>query len=88
MEKQHKKSPVKELSTNIKKLKDSFEEGQTFKRSFYLGIARGVGAAIGATVVAGLLVLLAQKLVSSAEDIPILNKFIGVEKVEVIIEKE
>lgn len=75
METKDKKGSTKELIKNIQKLDHSIETGNKFTRSFFLGIARGVGVAIGATVIAGALFFGGQKFINVVEDAPLLNKF-------------
>lgn len=43
---------------------------------FFLGVVRGVGAAVGATIVAGILFWFLSRIYSTVEDIPVLNDFV------------
>lgn len=46
------------------------------KKIFLFGILRGVGAAIGATLVAGILFWILTRLFNTVDDVPVLKDFI------------
>lgn len=46
------------------------------KNIFFLGIVRGVGAAVGATVVAGIIFWVLTRVFSTVDDIPVLKDFV------------
>ncbi|MEX2515065.1 MAG: DUF5665 domain-containing protein [Candidatus Paceibacterota bacterium] len=63
------------LITSIQALKKTIDRTNSIKWAILLGAARGVGAVIGATVLAGLLLGLAATTFEQASDIPYLGSF-------------
>jgi len=62
--------------THLKEIQRQLEKINSPWRRFTMGILQGLGTAIGATLVAGILIIILNQVVRSVNDIPILNKII------------
>lgn len=67
---------TKALNRQLKLLNRNLEKLNSPVRRFMLGVIAGIGSAIGATIFAGLILLLLSQFVRSLEDIPILKQII------------
>ena len=65
-----------ELTDNIKELDEDIVKGNSFHRVFLRGVFWGVGTAIGATIVAAIIISLWSEIIHSVRDIPILKDFV------------
>lgn len=63
------------LIESIRSLRQSIDESNSVKWAFILGIVRGVGAVIGATVLAGLLLSWAAATFDHVSDIPLVGPY-------------
>ena len=74
-----------ELIDSINKLNSSLEKRNSFFRNFLLGILTGLGSAIGAILIGGILITLIVSNLDFLEQIPVLRNVITVEQVEEVI---
>jgi hypothetical protein len=69
MAKNDDKKQLSKINQYLSKLTDP-------KQIFLLGVVRGVGVAVGATVVAGILFWILTRVFNTVEDVPVLDDFI------------
>jgi hypothetical protein len=81
-------------NTNKVKLVEEIQELNTLlkrrisiKYVFFLGIVRGVGTVIGATLVGGLILGFIASNIDRLNEIPIVENFINAERVQEVIEE-
>lgn len=74
-----------DLNSNISKLTAVINKQISFKRSFFLALVQGVGTAIGATLVAGIVVALIYQFILSVDNIPLIQKLIPPSYIENIV---
>lgn len=67
---------IKTLSHRIFELDKKIERGISFKWNVLLSIAKGAGYAIGATIVAALLISFLNWTIQSTGDVPILQQLL------------
>lgn len=60
--------------SGIEKLNANIEKQISFKRNFLLSLVKGVGYAIGAAVVAGVLIAVLNLFIHGIQDIPVIGK--------------
>jgi|AntRauTorcE11897_2_1112592.scaffolds.fasta_scaffold04359_4 hypothetical protein len=65
------------LTKSLEALKQSIDRSNSVKQTFFLGVVRGIGAVIGATVLAGLLLGFAAATFEQAEDIPLIGDYVS-----------
>lgn len=70
------------ISNHLAKLDTSIQKKLSFKRNFLLSIVKGVGYAIGATLIAGIVIAILSWSISSIQDVPILNKILTASDIE------
>lgn len=78
----------KQLSTEIAHLTQQVRLHNSFVRRFLMGIVAGVGTAVGATIVASVLVYSLSRIIKTVDDIPILGNIIQSERINQIIQQE
>jgi hypothetical protein len=64
------------LTTELAKLTKQMANANSYWKIFLRGIVAGIGTALGATIIAGLLVAFLASVVDSVDDIPILNNIV------------
>lgn len=64
-----------QLIESLRSLKESVDTANSWRRTLLLGIVRGVGAVIGASVVAGLLLGWAATTFESFSEVPLVGPF-------------
>ncbi len=74
------------LNKNLERLTKNIEKQNSFKRSLFMGMLQGVGNVIGATIIAGILLIVLSKFIHSAEQIPLLGIFIKTSNIEASID--
>jgi hypothetical protein len=62
-----------DLIINLKELDKDLIKANSFYRVFIRGIFWGVGTALGATIVAAIVISLLSKIINSASDAPVLK---------------
>mgnify|MGYP001123481029 CR=1 FL=1 len=67
----------KKLIKNLDSLRASIDRSNSWKWAIFLGVARGVGAVLGATVIAGLLLGWAAATFDQVSEIPYIGQFFG-----------
>ena len=79
-----KKTPLEKLDADIRVLDKDIKNSNSLWRSFIRGLASGTGTAIGASVVAAIIVTLLFQFLRTAEGFPLLNNLfsaIGLENI-------
>ncbi|MDD3647510.1 MAG: DUF5665 domain-containing protein [Candidatus Dojkabacteria bacterium] len=79
---------VKKLNKNMKKLEETIDRSVSLKWNLLKGIVNGVGYAIGATIIFGILIAILSKTINTVEDIPVLNTILENIRIEGVIEEE
>jgi|GEM_PF-1103077 hypothetical protein len=67
----------KKLIESMDSLRSSIDRSNSWKWAIFLGIARGVGVVLGATVIAGLLLGWAAATFDQVSEIPYIGQFFG-----------
>lgn len=62
------------IARQLGQLDTKLQKQLSFKRNFLLSVVSGVGYAIGATIIAGIVIAILSWSISSIQDVPILNK--------------
>lgn len=70
-----KSSNSDKLVSSIRALRASVDKSASFKRTFFLGIVRGIGAVIGATVFAGLILGLLASTFDTISSVPFIGEY-------------
>lgn len=83
--KQTKKESPKTLEQELKRLNERLDRANSPKWEFIRGLAKGIGVAIGATIVAGILISILARTIHTVEDIPLIGDIIQKTQVEQII---
>ena len=65
------------LTAQLQKTNVYLQKQITFKRNFLLSVVSGIGYALGASILAGILIAVLSATVNSISDVPILNKLIN-----------
>lgn len=65
-----------ELAVNIKELDKDIVKANSFYRVFLRGVLWGVGTALGATIVAAIVITLLSKIINSMNYIPVLRDLV------------
>ncbi|MBP7842664.1 hypothetical protein KA017_01535 [Candidatus Woesebacteria bacterium] len=76
-----------ELEDKIQQLTKQVKLQNSYKRNFSIGIIRGFGSAIGATVVFGLVLAIFFQVVRSIDYVPILNTILNSQAIEELIRR-
>lgn len=74
------------LEKVLKRIDQNLKKEVSFRHNFMLGVIRGVGTVIGATIVAGFVIMILSQLIKSVDDIPILNTILSSEELKELIE--
>jgi hypothetical protein len=69
----------------LKKINRRLRLLTSLKHSFLRSLVQGIATTIGATIIAGLLILFLSKFIKSVQDVPILNSIIKNSNIEQII---
>jgi hypothetical protein len=80
-----KESEDKRLKESIDRLNNLMERRLSVWRNFLIGIVRGIGSIIGATVIGGIVVGV---IASNLDRLPIINRLIDIERLQDYIEQE
>lgn len=72
---------------NIAKLANSLYKSVSYKETFIRGLINGIAAAIGATLVAGILLGLLSTVIDRADNIPIIDDIIEKSGLKDILDK-
>ena len=75
------------LKSELEKLTKELKLQNSAKRRFFLGIVSGVGSALGATIVASLVIILLSQVIKTVDDLPILNSFMMTSSVDTVIQQ-
>ena len=75
-----------DISKELTELTAQLQLQNSPTRRFFLGIITGVGTALGATIVASLIILILARVVSTIDEIPFLDKIIDSNKIDQLIE--
>ena len=77
---------ITELSESVQILNKHLERTISLKMVFLRGIVNGIAYAIGATIVAGLVVTILWHFLQSVETLPFFNKLIDLEAIQEALE--
>jgi hypothetical protein len=66
---------MKQLEKNIKELSEILEKQNSFKMVVLRGVVFGLGSAIGATVIAGLVLVILGATINTIEELPLIGKW-------------
>lgn len=73
--KEHTHTPnLHTLNIQLIALNKKIEQQLSFKRSIMMSVLNGAGYALGATIVAGIIITILTWTIQSVQDVPILNK--------------
>lgn len=86
MKKVKKMSESQLMNHNLVKVAKQLEKANSFKLLFIRGIIMGVGTAIGATIIAGIVIAMLVKFLNVAESFPILNDLLKQSNIQEMIE--
>jgi len=75
------------LEKKITELTKQIQMQNSFRRNFVIAVVRGLGSAIGATVVFGLGLAILFQIVRSIDYVPILNNILNSNAIEEVIHK-
>lgn len=70
-----KKTALEKLDKDIIKLDKNIQNSNSIWRNFLRGLVSGTGTAIGATIVAAILITILVQFVKTAEGVPVLKSF-------------
>ncbi len=68
---------MNELEQQVTKLNANIEKQLSFRHNFINAIVYGVGYAMGASIVAGIIIALLTWTINSVHDIPVIGKLVG-----------
>lgn len=77
----------KNFEKQIAKLTQQIEQQNSLQKNFLVGIFRGLGTALGATVVFGLVLAGVFHMIRSIDYVPLLNTILSSEAVEELIRR-
>ncbi len=66
----------RELDIQLERIEQQLTKQLSFKHNFLISIVRGVGYALGATIIAGLLLTMLSWSIDSIQDVPLFNKIL------------
>ena len=75
--KKQKDSDEKILTKEIEKLTDRVEKSNSFSRTIMKGLIYGAATAIGATIIAAIIITILSKTINTVTDIPVVGDSIG-----------
>lgn len=75
------------LEQKIQALTKQIEKQNSFKRNFFISIFRGLGGAIGATIIFGIGIAVIIQITRSIDYVPILNNILNSKAIESIINR-
>ncbi len=76
-----------ELEEKIQQLTKQVKLQNSYKRNFTVGVVRGFGSALGATVVFGLVLAFVFQIIRSIDYVPVLNNILNSQAIEELIRK-
>lgn len=79
---------AEQLNESIKILNENIEKRNSFGQVFLRGIVSGVGTAIGATIIAGVLLSILANTINSVDDVPILKDIIEQTNFKQVVETD
>ena len=65
-----------ELHNELQKLNKNIHRSNSIWRSLFKGLATGIGGALGATIVTGIIIAILAQTIHSVHDIPIIGNLI------------
>lgn len=71
-----KKSTADNTLETLNEINEKLEKRVSLLENFKVGIVRGLGTAIGATIVAGIALALLSRVIDQVEDVPIIDDFV------------
>lgn len=71
-----------ELDTQLTKLNHNLSKQLSFKRNLLMSIVSGVGYALGASLIAGLVIAILSWSIDSIQDVPVLNKIFSSQELQ------
>ena len=80
-------SDVLYLEKAITRLNKNVQRQTSLTHNFALGLVRGLGTAVGATVVFGLVVAFVMQVIKSIDYVPIVNNIVNSQVIEELISK-
>lgn len=80
------KFETSELKPNIEKIAKYLHRQNSYRHRFLMGIVNGLGVAIGATFVAGVLFAIATKTIDRVEDIPLVGDWVEDARLKDVVE--
>ncbi|MDF2379449.1 MAG: DUF5665 domain-containing protein [Candidatus Gracilibacteria bacterium] len=83
-----KKAPKNPLHLEVTKLTKQFRRANAMWLVFLRGIVSGAGAAIGATVFAGIILLILFRLIQAVDTIPYVKDLIEATQIDRLVEKQ
>jgi len=75
--KKQKYSDEKILTKEIEKITDRVEKSNSFSRTIMKGLIYGAATAIGATIIAAIVITILSKTINTVTDIPIVGNIVG-----------
>ena len=75
--KKQKYSDEKILTKEIEKITDRVEKSNSFSRTIMKGLIYGAATAIGATIIAAIVITILSKTINTVTDIPVVGDSIG-----------
>lgn len=76
------------LHKSVDKLNKSITRHNSLRRTFVIGVVNGVGTVIGATVVAGVVLLILSSFIHTIDQIPLLGELIRSSQIEHALDKQ
>ena len=78
---------LKELDESIDELHDTIEKTNSLRYNFFRGMVSGTGTAIGASIIAAILIGLLVWSVRAAEGVPFFKKLIDASGINTLLQK-
>jgi hypothetical protein len=69
------KDQLSEVNRNLEELTERLSKQNSFLRRFFMSILTGLGSAIGAIVVFGILLAIVSASIDRASDLPLIGKY-------------
>ena len=66
-----------QLNKNLERLNKNLEKQNSFVRNIWMGMLKGAAGAIGATLVAGIILAILARTLDSAKDFAVLRPFVS-----------
>jgi hypothetical protein len=72
----------KSVENNLIFLNQNLEKQNSFWHGFLMSVIQGVGEVIGATLVAGVVLIILSKFITSVEQVPLIGKLVKSTQIE------